>query len=122
MKFSATLKIANIINKANMDKMQRKELKQSASQLKRAQNAKRAKKAFAGPSSDGLGFDKPSEEYVMSAEEMERSFETAQLDAEQAFQVVESYGEKVQATKIRIDAILGRYIYVVLTFFKMACL
>ena len=95
-----------------MDKMQRKELKQSDSQLKRAQNAKRAKKALAGPSSAGLGFNKPSEEYVMSQEEMERSFETAQLDAEQAFQVVESYGEKVQATKIRIDAILGRYIYI----------
>ena len=114
-------KIINPIDQANMDKMQRKELNQSASQLKRAQNAKRAKKSFAGPSSAGLGFDKPSEEYVMSAEEMERSFETAQLDAEQAFQVVESYGEKVTATKIRIDAILGRYIYVA-TFFMVACL
>ena len=104
-----------------MDKMQRKELNQSASQLKRAQNAKRAKKAFAGSSSAGLVFNKPSEEYIKSSEEMERSLETAQLDAEQAFQVVESYGEKVQATKLRIDAILGRYIYVATFWNWRAC-
>ena len=91
-----------------MDKMQRKELNQSVSELKRAQNAKRAKKIAGGPSTTGLGFGKPSEEFIMSLEETERSFELAQLDAERAFQVVESYGEKVKATKLRIDAILGR--------------
>ena len=92
-----------------MDKMQRKELNHAASELKRAQNAKRAKKIAGGASISSLGFETPSEEFIMSSEEMERCFELAQLDAQKAFQVVETYGEKVQATKLRIDAILGRY-------------
>jgi len=92
-----------------MDKIQRKELNQAVSELKGAQNAKRAKHIAGGPSITGLGFLRPSEEFIMSSEEMERCFEMAQFNAQQAFQVVETYGEKVQATKLRIDAILGRY-------------
>ena len=51
---------------------------------------------------------KPTAEHLMIAEEIEKSFELAQVDAEKAFQVVETYGEKLTATQLRVDAILGR--------------
>ena len=55
-----------IIIQSNMDKMQRKELNHAASELKRAQNAKRAKKIAGGASVTGLGFLRPSEDFIMS--------------------------------------------------------
>ena len=91
-----------------MDKMQRKELMQAVSELKRAQNAKQARKNAGESSRTGLGFNQPSEEFIRSSEEMEHVFELAENAAVEAFQVVETYGDKVFATKLRIDAILGR--------------
>lgn len=68
--------------------MQRRELVQAEGYLKRAQNALKAK--------DG------------GRDEAESCFAMAQMDAEKAFQTVEKYDERVQAIKLRIDAILGR--------------
>ena len=85
----------------NMDKMQRKELQHAVSTLKRAESAR----AAAEKKTDG-----DIEEYGLDAteEDAERIFALAQDEAEAAFQVVNTYEEKVEATRIRIDAILGR--------------
>ena len=89
--------------------MQRKELKQASSELKRAQNAVQANKLAKTSNNLTIFRDaKPTAEHLVIAEEIEKSFELAQVDAEKAFQVVETYGEKLMATQLRVDAILGR--------------
>lgn len=77
-----------------MDRIQRKELRQAASELKRAQSAKEAAKNQ---------FDAK-----VASDEADRAYNMAQTYAEKAYQVVETYAEKVEATKYRIEAILGR--------------
>lgn len=69
----------------------------AASALKRAQSAK-----------DSIRGSTAGEDKKMSIEEMEAAFEMAQDDAEKAFQVVDHFAEKLEATEIRIQAILGR--------------
>ena len=87
-----------------MDKMQRKELHQAQKELQRGYAAKEALKAI-NP------FDLRKEtrhKIALTMVEANRAFELAQIDAEKAFHVVESYGEKVEASRMRVDAILGR--------------
>ena len=83
-----------------MKKIQRKELLQAASELMRAKSALDAVKS---KESTML-----PEDIAMAKQEAERSFALAQLDAEKAYQVVDTYAEKLQATGLRVDAILGR--------------
>lgn len=66
--------------------------------MKRAQSAKDAVRAASA-----------SDDKQMSIEEMEAAFTLAQDDAEKAFQAVDHFAEKIEATQIRIEAILGRY-------------
>lgn len=83
--YSTFVRVPNF--QANMDKIQRKELKQARNEIKRAENAKEAN----------------------ALSEAEKCYELAQLDAEKAYEVVETYAEKVEAARLRVEAVLGRY-------------
>lgn len=93
-------------DQVNMDKIQKKELREAESQLKRAQSAKESIK-FLNPFDTHKSVQR---EIQRGRDEAELAFSLAQIEAEKAFHVVETYGEKVEATKYRIDAILGRFV------------
>ena len=87
-----------------MDKIQRKELRQAENEIRKGQGAREAIKAI-NP------YDFSAEirqQLALAQSEQNRAFELAQIDAEKAFHVVESYGEKVEASRLRVEAILGR--------------
>lgn len=99
-----------MIFQEKMTKLQRKELLQAASELRRAKSALDAVKKAEDNSKALHGFKKiaATESIVTAKLEVERSFALAQADAEKAYQVVDTYAEKIQATRLRIEAILGR--------------
>ena len=87
-----------------MDKMQRKELRQAENEINRGQAAKDAIKVI-----NPYDFRRETRQQLTLAQaEQNRAFELAQIDAEKAFHVVETYGEKVEASRLRVEAILGR--------------
>lgn len=80
-----------------MEKIQKQDLYTAASALKRAQSAKEAMRGST-----------VQDDKRLSIEEMEAAFQLAQDDAEKAFQALDHYSEKIEATSIRIEAVLGR--------------